>query len=102
MRRGSTPTVTLEIEDVDLSQLKNLSVTFSQNGKILKKYKGDDAMVIEPHRLLITLTQEETLSFKSSYPVEIQVKMLTQEGKVIPTTIEQVPITAILDDEVMK
>lgn len=102
MRRGSTPTVILEIEDVDLSQLKNLSVTFSQIGKTLKKYKGDNALEIEPHRLLITLTQEETLSFKSSYPVEIQVKMQTQEGKVFPTTVEQVPVTAILDEEVMK
>lgn len=102
MRRGSTPTLVLTVDEVDLTQMKNLSVTFSQIGKTLKKYKGDEALVIEPHSISVTLTQEETLSFKSSYPVEVQIKMQTQEGKVFPTTVERVPVTAILDEEVMK
>lgn len=37
MRQGTTPTIQITINDIDLNEMHNIYVVFEQNGYILKK-----------------------------------------------------------------
>ena len=37
MRQGTTPTIQITINDIDLNEMQNIYVVFEQNGYILKK-----------------------------------------------------------------
>lgn len=47
------------------------------------------------------LTQEESLKFKANSDVEIQAKLLSENGEVTATDIERVPVESILNEEVL-
>ena len=41
MRQGTTPTIQITINDIDLNEMQNIYVVFEQNGYILKKESSD-------------------------------------------------------------
>lgn len=41
IRRGTTPTLTLYVEDVDLSNLKDIVVSLKQGDTLISKHKED-------------------------------------------------------------
>ena len=41
MRQGTTPTIQITINDIDLNEMQNIYVVFEQNGYILKKESKD-------------------------------------------------------------
>ena len=79
MTRGTTPTLTLSIDNADLSTLKNMYITFSQETrKLIKVYQAGSennqiAIDVENSEVAVSLTQDETLKFKPG-PVDIQVR----------------------------
>lgn len=62
MRQGTTPTIQITVNNIDLADMEHIYVVFEQNGYLLKKSMPD--LKIENNVISVLLTQEETLSFK--------------------------------------
>lgn len=77
--KGTTPTVMLTFEDhgLDLTEAKNVYVTFTSNLKTVTK-SGEDLIVL-PNEIDVYLSQKDTLSFQLD-EVEVQANW-TYDGK---------------------
>lgn len=100
MTRGTTPTITLTVNEVDLTDLKSVYVTFCQAGKMLTKQSGDEGVEITEHTVSILLSQEETLSF-SPGTAEVQLRGLTNGGNAFATNVGRVAVKEVLLKEVI-
>lgn len=99
MIRGTTPTHVFTLS-VEPDYFKNIRITYAQDDVVLfQKEKGD--CEIEGYDVRTTLTQEETLMFDAKKHVQIQVKAITEEGKVEASPIMCVTVGKCLDNEVM-
>ena len=81
LRRGTTPTITCNIqEDIDLTQITDAWLYISQGGKLVVDREIAD-LVIDPekHTIKATLTQEETLSAKEGL-AKIQLRLKTTDN----------------------
>ncbi len=69
--KGTTPTVLLNFREgtVDFGLVNNVYVTFKSNLKTITK-TGDD-LDVQPHSILVTLNQADTLAFQVD-EVEVQ------------------------------
>ena len=77
MRRGTTPIITFNT-DLDLSDMQELYVTFQQEKKtVIEKDKTE--VVIDGSKIIVSLTQEDTLKFsldpRDTVYVQIRVKL---------------------------
>lgn len=89
MRRGTTPTHVFTVDDASLENIAELYITYAQGKQIVLEKTLDDVVIdTENNTISVTLTQEDTLKFKTSqwsylYPndnkkdmmVEIQIRM---------------------------
>lgn len=84
MRRGTTPTITFTVDNVDLTTLTALYVTFKQSGvwSVTKK-NGDDGVTVEAHKITVKLTQQETLKFRAGGTVMVGFRGRTVGGDAI-------------------
>lgn len=98
MRQGTTPTIVINVNNIDLSELKSVYITFEQDGFLLKKDMSQ--IEIEDDEIRITLTQEETLKFKKGI-VNVQLRAITQDGLAIASSIATTTVHRILDKEVI-
>lgn len=80
MRQGTTPTIVINVNNIDLSELKSVYITFEQDGYLLRKDMSQ--IEIEDDEIRITLTQEETLKFKKGI-VNVQLRAITQDGTLV-------------------
>ena len=98
MRRGTTPTLSLIIEDVDYSLIEKAELTIRQGGKnvLIKNMK----IYVEQTVLQVKLNQIETLSLKDG-ECQLQIKVLFRDGNVAATNIVTVNIQDILHGEVI-
>jgi hypothetical protein len=100
MRRGTTPTHTFTLP-VDTSNIVKLRIAYAQLGRVvLTKTEADVTM--EGNTVQLRLAQEETLAFRCSRDVEIQVKALTSAGDSLVSDIMRVEVDRCLCDEVME
>ncbi len=100
MKLGGTPRHTFTIP-FDMDLIKNLKITYTQHKKvILEKYLSD--CEIEGDSVWYFLTQEETFLFDSDAMVEIQARVLTTDGNVIPSDIYTIRANRCLDREVLE
>lgn len=98
MRRASTPLHEFEIP-IDPTTIAKIKLTYSQNDEIvLQKTEAD--LTNNGNVWSIELTQEETNLFKAD-PADVQLRILTKEGKSIPSQIMKIYVGPVLDDEVM-
>lgn len=98
MRQGTTPTIQITINDIDLNEMQNIYVVFEQNGYILKKESSD--LDIEGNTISVSLSQEETLNFKES-TCNIQLRMITKGGVAIASPIKTTKVYRVLNKEVI-
>lgn len=108
MIRGTTPTHVFTFDDINPSELSILNIYYAQQGNvILEKHKNDCSFYTNTdgsYSASVTLSQEETKLFKAkreSDTVEIQVRILTGDGKALATPKYRLPIHDVLDDEVL-
>lgn len=99
MIRGTTPTHTFTFS-VDLSDVKDFVITYVQNGKIILEKKKSDCTISE-NKIVVTLTQEETLKFDHKTMVELQAKVLMTGGTVVASNIFTTNVSRILNEEVL-
>lgn len=98
MRQGTTPTIQITINDIDLNEMQNIYVVFEQNGYILKKESSD--LDIEGNVISVLLSQEETLNFKEG-TCNIQLRMITKGGVAIASPIKTSKVYRVLNKEVI-
>lgn len=98
MRQGTTPTIQITINDIDLNEMQNIYVVFEQNGYILKKESSD--LEIEENTISVSLSQEETLNFKEG-TCNIQLRMITKGGVAIASPIKTTKVYRVLNKEVI-
>lgn len=98
MRQGTTPTIQITINDIDLNEMQNIYVVFEQNGYILKKESSD--LDIEGNTISVSLSQEETLNFKDG-TCNIQLRMITKGGVAIASPIKTTKVYRVLNKEVI-
>lgn len=103
MYRGTTPTLSFTINsELDMDTIVDVWVTFQGIGtnKFSLTKKIDD-LVIEDKTISISLTQEETLSFKGS-ETEVQLKFLFDNSQVYISDKYHIQLFNPLNTEVMK
>lgn len=98
MRQGTTPTIQITINDINLNEMQNIYVVFEQNGYILKKESSD--LDIEGNVISVLLSQEETLNFKEG-TCNIQLRMITKGGVAIASPIKTTKVYRVLNKEVI-
>lgn len=98
MRQGTTPTIQITINDIDLNEMQNIYVVFEQNGYILKKESSD--LDVEGNVISVLLSQEETLKFKEG-TCNIQLRMITKGGVAIASPIKTTKVYRVLNKEVI-
>ena len=91
MRRGSTPTNTFTV-DIDLTGA-TVFVSYEQFGAVVLEKTGTD-LTIEPDKITLALTQEDTLAFQAG-EVLIQIRYVFPNGaadgsNIIRTTFERI------------
>lgn len=108
MIRGTTPTHTFKFGTLNPEELTQLNVYYAQRGEvILTKTKADfnfNSLIdddITLYSAYTKLTQEETLLFSPRIEVEIQVRVLTDDGIAMASPKYKVPVQNVLDDEVL-
>lgn len=98
MRRGTTPTLVINIKGIDMSTIAEWYVTVAQDSVQITKTNED--ITIEGTQLSIPLTQQETMKFKSG-EVSVQIRAKTTEDVVIASGIKTIDIDRILYNEVI-
>jgi len=98
MRRGTTPTIKINIKGVPMYAVLDWYVTISQECTEITK-TGDD-ITIDNTVLSITLSQKETMRFRPG-EVEIQIRAKTVDGVYIASEICTADIGRILFNEVL-
>ena len=98
MRQGTTPTIQITINDIDLNEMQNIYVVFEQNGYILKKKSRD--LDIEGNVISVSLSQEESLNFKEG-TCNIQLRMITKGGVAVASPIKTTKVYRVLNKEVV-
>ncbi len=100
MIRGTTPTHTFEVPQIDTSYIKELRITYVQScNTVLEKDESDVTM--GDHLIKLTLTQEETLRFNDKLYVGVQLKVLMDDGSVLASQIMRFNVGKILNEEVL-
>lgn len=99
IRQGTTPlhTFTLPFE---VDTVATLSIVYNQGGRQVLRRTGEGCE-LEGNTIKTRLTQEESFSFSSDQPVEIQVRVLTTGGDALTSNIMRIPVAVCLDDEVL-
>ena len=98
MRRGTTPTLVINIKGIDMSTIAEWYVTVAQDSVQITKTGTD--LTIEGTLISMPLTQQETMLFKSG-EVSVQIRAKTMENVVIASGIQTIDIDRILYNEVI-
>lgn len=104
MRRGSTPSVTLIIPGIDLTDA-TVRVAVSQGSALMVK-TGSQVTVAydsttEKTTLTVPYSQQDTLSFTPGR-AQVQVRWIFSDGSADGTNIKSVMITPVLEDGVIE
>jgi hypothetical protein len=99
MQRGSTSPFTFALP-YDTAALTKVRVIYTQGDKIVLK-KEKEACGCNGNVLTVTLTQEETFLFDCEKPAEVQVRIMTTDGKVRGSIPKIFSVEKCLDDEVL-
>ena len=102
MRRGTTPTITLILKGINVTDLNTIKVTLKQNNIELTK-STDDVNVDEVNNaIFFNLTQSETLQF-SKGRVDVQIRGILSDGvTAIASKIKVINMEQILLDGVIE
>ena len=79
LRRGTTPTLTIRVIDMDVGDMGSIYVTFKQGEKLLTKTNEQISVDTEYNTVSIPFSQEETLLFGRGM-VETQIRALLKDG----------------------
>lgn len=96
MRRGTTPTLTMEVDGCNLEEFDHIVITLKQGRTLINKQA-----IVEGSFISATFTQEETLSLNAKADVSVQMKGITNDGSVVGSEVLLLDVKEILNEEVM-
>lgn len=98
MRRGTTPTLRIEVKGIPIEDLKSIYVTLKQGDIEITK----DISNIEKDAdiLVVRLRQEETLAFSAGW-IQVQLRAVTTDGIATAGPIKNISMNDILLEEVI-
>lgn len=106
MYRGTTPNIVIKINsDIDLSTMEQIWVTFKS--KSAEKNYDIDKLEIntEEKTIGVTMSQADTLAFQTDLNqanrVEVQLRLLDNEGIAYASSITSIPLYRILKEGVI-
>lgn len=99
MIKGTTPTHTFTLP-FDTSVLAKCKVVYGQNGVEVFSKRTEDC-VMKGNTISTTLSQEETLMLDYHKGVEIQLRVLTNNGEALASVTTTIGIAKCLDNEVL-
>jgi hypothetical protein len=99
MIRGTTPTHIFTLP-FDTSILKDVRITYAQSNKPIFEKNIEDC-TLNGNELSVKLTQEDTLYLDHRRLVEIQLKVITQDGTVMASHVKRKDIGEVLNEEVL-
>lgn len=85
MIRGTTPLLEFTVP-FNTADLAEAWVTLAQNGEVVVDKQLKDCKV-DPNKLSVRLTQEETLRLQASKLTEVQIRVRTIEGEALASNI---------------
>lgn len=97
IRKGTTPTHIFNV-NIDTEDIASVKVLYAQDGKLVLK-KDTDSVKIENGKIMLTLTQEDTLLFDYRKPAQIQLRILTNSGTALASGIIPVSVGQLLESE---
>lgn len=100
MIQGTTPTHTFQVP-VDTGIIESVRIVYAQNDVVVLTKEKDDC-TFGDNRIAVKLSQEETFQFDDSFPVDIQIRLLTRGGDALASRVERVPIITVLDGAVLE
>lgn len=102
MTQGTTPTIELQLSNqmIDLTTAQKVRATLMQGDKVLSIESPDARMRLEMGKVLLDLTQQDTLFFVPGR-VQVQLRWMDEGGKVCASTIGILNVDRILEKEVM-
>jgi predicted small metal-binding protein len=99
MRRGTTPTHTFTLP-IAVDNVSEALIVYAQSDEeILRKTVNHCRM--DGNTLAVDLTQEETFLFDCKRRVQIQVRVLTMDGKALASNIITTDVDKCLSNEVL-
>ena len=99
MRRGTTPTHTFTIP-FSVNNVADALIVYAQGEEeVLRKTVRHCHM--DGNTLSVDLTQEETFLFNCNKKVQIQVRVLTTEGKALASNIITTDVAKCLSNEAL-
>lgn len=103
MYRTTTPTHVLVLP-IQTSTCDDILLTYKQNDIELDKHYENgilpEGMALEGNRVYQALTQEETNMFQGGW-VNIQIRVLTNEGKSYASQVFRERVDKVLDDVIL-
>lgn len=99
MIRGTTPTLEFGLP-FDTVLIQNASIVLAQNG-IVKIDKTLDDCAREGSKLILKLTQEDTLKLRGTIATEIQMRVKLYDGTALASKIIREDTFKILKDGVI-
>lgn len=101
--QGTTPTLTIAVDpdDLLLSNIIALELTFQQVGDPVYKYMPDVSIDTEANTISYHFTQEETLALIPTRLLNWQIRFAMSDGNIVGTTVAQISVSDLISDEVM-
>ena len=100
MIRGTTPTHVFTLP-FDTSEVKAVLITYAQKQEVLFEKSTEDC-VMNGNKVTVDLTQEETFEFNCTHSGQVQIRVLTDSGKVYASVVKKIDIETCLSKEVLK
>ena len=97
---GKTQTHTFNLP-FEVSLVQAVRVFYAVGGKVVLQKNTAD-VILEGSKIVVHLTQEDTLKFKGSEAVEIQLQVLSPSKDAIVSTLHRVGILKFLGSEVLE
>ena len=92
IRRGTTPTVTVEIPE-EINLLTEGVVTIKQFDKTIERTLED--MDYKAHVFSFVLSQDETLGLSSLQAAQIQIRLKDENGTAFASQIEKITVLPV-------
>lgn len=105
MYRATTPTHTFTLP-IDTSTCKEILITYKQQKVQLDKHYQDNllpsGMTLDGDKVIIKLTQAETLMFSRDNPVYTQVRVLTTDDSAYASQRFKVSVNDVLNEDILQ
>ena len=97
---GTTPTHIFNLP-FEASLVQAVRVFYAVEGRVVLQKNTSD-VILEGSKVVVHLTQEDTLKFRGSEAVEIQLQVLSPAKDAIVSTLHRVGILKFLGSEVLE